>query len=167
MEITEYINRLDKNTEAAIALAKSCTPEQLNKKPEKGWSIAEVLEHICMTELSVCKRIGKPSEKTSEASTIYGNEKIEKILVGYRDRKVTAPDFLEPQGAITTVEEFEAVFTAQRNRLKEDLTSGKLIVDNKVHLHPRLGEMTMSDWLNFLIHHTQRHLEQVKDLLNE
>ncbi len=166
MEISEYINRLDKNTETAIALAKSCTPELLNQKPDTGWSIAQVLEHICMTELSVCKRISKPSEKSNETATIYGNEKMEKILVGYRDRKVAAPGFLEPKGDITSAEEFEKVFTAQRNRLKDDLSSGKLVIDNKVHLHPRLGEMTMSDWLNFLIHHTQRHLEQVKDLLN-
>jgi uncharacterized damage-inducible protein DinB len=165
MEISEYINRLDKNTETAIALAKSCTPEQLKQKPNEGWSIAQVLEHICMTELSICKRISKPSEKSNKTATIYGNEKMEKILVGYRDRKVAAPDFLEPKDDITTAEEFEKVFTAQRNRLKDDLISGKLVIDNKVYLHPRLGEMTMSDWLNFLIHHTQRHLEQVKDLL--
>lgn len=166
MEISEYINRLDKNTETVVSLAKSCTPDQLNKKPANDWSIAQVLEHICMTELSVCKRISKPSDKVNEAATIYGNQKMEKILVGYRDRKVLAPDFLEPKGKITTIEEFEKIFTAQRNRLKDDLSSGRLVIDNKVYLHPRLGEMTISDWLFFLIYHTQRHLEQIKDLLN-
>ena len=41
----------------------------------------------------------------------------------------------------------------------------QLVIDNRVHKHPSLGEMTVSDWLWFMIRHTERHLEQVKEVI--
>lgn len=76
-----------------------------------------------------------------------------------------APEALLPKGEVTDVDAFKKRFQEQRKELKEDIENGKLIIDNRTRKHPRLGEMTVSDWLYFLISHTERHVEQIGELV--
>lgn len=87
------------------------------------------------------------------------------MVVGFRTNRLVSPEILRPKGNIADVATFEKMFVEQRELIKQDLRSGKIIVDHRVHKHPFLGDFTISDWLNFLIYHTQRHLEQIKDIL--
>lgn len=167
MDITNYIKILDKSANDTLQLANSCPPSRLTVSVNEKWSVLQILEHIYMTEKLVCGLITKASDKTSETDELLGNDKIKKLVVEKRGQKVSAPESLKPKGDIKDVDGFEKVFLQQRNLLKQEILTGKLTIDNRIHKHPMLGEMTINDWLNFLIHHTQRHLEQIKDILAE
>lgn len=167
MEIASYILKLDANTTEALALIKRCNETQLRYKPEGKWNTLEIAEHICSTERLVIALLSKPSANLHGEENVIGNEKLERILVTMRARKVKAPDSLEPKGLLNTAEAFEEKFIAQRQVLKENLLNGKIIIDTRIHKHPIMGEMTITDWMYFIIHHTQRHLEQIKELMNE
>lgn len=165
MELTTYFQSLDDNTNDTLQLAKGCPPALLTDNINNKWSVLQILEHICMTEKLICVLVTKPSDKTSESNELIGNDKLQKLVVEKREQKVTAPESLYPKGEIKDLKGFEKIFLEQRNLLKQDIQTGKLTIDNRIHKHPMLGEMTINDWLNFLIHHTQRHLEQIKDIL--
>ena len=157
---------LDDNTQELLKIVMACSPEKLAYHKPNTWSILQILEHITIADTIVFFLLREPSEATSDSGEIYGNEKLKKIVVDFRTRKkVEAPVSLQPQGKFTEISAFEKTFLRGRNLLKHDLASGKIKVSNSTHKHPYLGEMTISDWLNFILHHTQRHMEQIKENL--
>lgn len=167
MDIKTYFEILDKNSAETLLLAKSCSGNELACSPNGKWGILQILEHICITDKIVYNIVSSPSNGKSASGEILGKEKIKSIFVEQRATKITAPNALEPKGNITNVETFEKVFLQHRNLMKKELEAGTLIIDNRTYVHPRLGELTVTDWLNMIIHHTERHLEQIKDLKTE
>jgi DinB superfamily len=166
MDINIFIERLDNTTNDTLQTVKLCSKEQLNHKQGDKWSILEILEHLYLTDNIIFTIISRPTIDISPSSEIVGNEKMKTILVDQRDQKLITPEMLKPVGKINNLAVFEQVFLSQRETLKNNISTGKLTIDNRVHKHPILNDMTIIDWLNFTIHHTQRHIEQIKDLLN-
>jgi uncharacterized damage-inducible protein DinB len=165
MENIVFFDLLDRTTADALALARGLTPEQLVWAQEGRWSALQILEHICLAETSIGRILTRQAEKMSAQDEIVGNEKMYRLVVEERGRKITAPERMVPTGTITTVAEFERTFTAQREALKADLQSGAKVVDNRIFVHPAFGEMTMADWMYFSIRHTERHLDQIRENL--
>ncbi len=165
MNTQHYFAALDENTNHVLQLTKSCTTVQLSQSENEKWTVLQILEHIYLTDKIVIAIINRPSEKLHTNEEFIGNEKLKRWLVEKQTTKVKAPEMLEPKGTWSDVASFEKAFLAQRNLLKQQIEKGEIVVDNRIHKHPMLGEMTISDWLYFLIHHTQRHLEQAKKII--
>jgi hypothetical protein len=165
MTMAIFIEQLDKNTNDTLEIAKSCSPSELTFKQDGKWSILEILEHIYMTDRIIHVIVSRPSNNLNHTQEIIGNEKIRKIMVDLRGDKIVSPERLKPKGDIHDVATFEKTFFQQRELLKQEIRAGKIVIDNRIHMHLFLGEMTISDWLNFIVHHTYRHLEQIKDIL--
>ena len=164
MDIPNYITLLDTNTTDTLELAKKCTAAQLNFKDGNRWSVMEVLEHIYIVDKMCFSIVSRPAaEKEAATNELYGSDKMKHIMIANRKRRVEAPEDTVPSGSIADVPAFEHLFLQQRDLLKQHLLSNKIIVDNKVHKHLMLGEMTIADWLYFMVHHTDRHLDQIKE----
>jgi len=165
MNIPGYFQTLDQNAAELFALLDTCIEKEINYSEENSWSILQNLEHILLTEKTVVKLLNHPLEKKSEKEELFGAEKLIKIIVKLRARQVKAPDFLQPKGEITSVEQFSKEFTLNRDHLKKGILSTEILIDNSVYPHPYLGEMTRRDWLHFIPAHTKRHVDQLADLL--
>jgi len=168
MDLNAYFAQLDEHTAATVNLARSLPADQLDVKPDGRWSLLEILEHIGLTERMVMTFLGRPSEQYSDKAENLGRDKLHRATVERRLAfKVEAPEWLRPRGQVTDIATFEQVFTSQRQQFRENLANGTIPVDNRVYKHPVLGDLTVSDWLHFLICHTQRHLDQIRDRLTE
>ncbi len=167
MDIKGYIVMLNRNTKELLELVKG-RDEAVTIKPSTGsWSVLQILEHLLLSENHVYKLIMEPSEKLADGSELKGVERLERLMVDMRGRKARAPSFLEPKGAVKTLEDFKSEFLRVRTRLEMALETGIVVVDERIHSHPLLGEMTVSDWLHFLISHARRHMEQIREILDE
>ena len=122
-----------------------------------------ILEHIYLADKSISLLLQKKSENLNAQEVILGNDKIERLVVNLRHRKVKSPDILLPKGRFKMLSEFKPAFTQQRENLKSSLQDGSIPIDNSILPHSYLGNMTKTDWLYFIIHHAQRHLEQIKE----
>ena len=166
MDIKDLISRLNDTTDDILQIAKTCSVEQLSFKEGESWSISEILEHLLITDRVVYEILSRPSSNMNPSAEIIGNEKMKKLMVDQRtQRRVVSPETFKPKGEMTDLNTFEKTFLVQRERLKNDLTTGKIVVDNRINRHPFLNEMTITDWLNFTVHHSQRHVDQIKDIL--
>ena len=163
MDIGEYIQELDRSTEHTLAAARAVSPDALTRHAHGSWSILGVLEHIHLTDRVVYTVASRPTDKRHSHETAIDENEI-RSTVGDRSRKLKAPPFLEPKGKFESVMAFEAAFVSQRELLKEGLRSGRIVVDNRMQSHPWLGEMTVADWLRFLVHHTGRHIRQIDEI---
>lgn len=161
----QLFEAIDRNTKQLIDLVNTLSPAQLRLKPEGKWSVLEQLEHIVLTDKIVGLLLMRPHSSVAETDTVIGQERLEKIIVTLRARKVAAPDLLQPTGSIQTAEQFTIQFTEQRNAFKEAVNNGKIVLDSRTFKHPYLGEMTVIDWYHFIPLHAHRHLEQIKEIL--
>lgn len=165
MNLEHYALRLQQNTSDVLNYAKSVRQELLVMRPAPDkWSPLEILEHVYLTDKLVVFILNKQQPKVAETPELIGDEKLQKVIVGLRQRKVKAPDLVHPKGVFGNLNDAENAFQRVRAELLSSLKSGKIVADNRVQNHPMLGEMTMTDWLNFIIHHSNRHLEQLKDI---
>jgi len=158
-----YINDLEQNTNKLLVTVKDYPIEKLTKKNGSGWSILEILEHIYITDKVIYSIVSKPSENESKTTEIVGRNKLETILVEQRNKKQQSPELLKPKGDFKNLTDFNSAFLTLRNTMKNGLSTGKIRFDNRIHNHFLLGEMTITDWLNFILFHTERHLKQIEE----
>lgn len=165
MDISSYITLLNRNTGELLNLVRNLDDKVLHHKSFNKWSVLEVLEHLVITEGYVLELLSRPGEKMAETPELHGGDRLHRLLVEMRERKVKAPDILEPTGEFEDLAAFSSKFLQIRTQLSQGLESGNIVVDQRIHRHPMLGEMTVSDWLHFLISHARRHMEQIRDVM--
>jgi uncharacterized damage-inducible protein DinB len=157
------------NAEMDLLLGQLDHPGLLSQKaPEsgnQGWTILEILEHILLTEYSIYSMLLSANGTISEQQEIFGKERMEKALIDKRDRKAIAPEYLHPKGVLQDSADFRQQFISLRSKLQQAVQSAALEPYNRVFTHPRLGNLTIIDWLYFLIRHTQRHILQIQDII--
>jgi hypothetical protein len=166
MNIAGYTQQLDANTKDLLDYTERCSAAHFLQKPAGDkWSIAEIGEHILLSERVIYMLLSRPSASKSEKPELVGNEKIAHILVSRRSVQVPSAPSLHPKGIYQDAAAFGTELVANRDKQKQELLSGRIDLNNGTHKHPVLGEMTPIDWLHFNLHHAQRHLEQMKDIL--
>lgn len=163
-ELKTYLEDLEKNTEEQLALIRSLSEKEKAFRPLNGWSILEVLEHILTTERVVLMMLSRPSANSGSSLSAVGDPYLQAFMKDRINRKFKAPEGLEPKGRLKDFDQFQSSFTEQRNKLRDQLTSGSLKVDERYFKHLILGEMSVSDWLFFIIRHNQRHIDQIVEI---
>lgn len=158
-----YIKNLEQSTNDLLTIVKDFSIEKLSAKNSTEWSILEILEHIYITDKIIYSIVSKDSDKIAKTKEIIGQHKLENILVVQREKKLQTPDLLSPKGNFHNLSDFISAFTILRNTIKNDLLTYSLKIDNRIHNHFLLGEMTIKDWLNFILFHTERHLSQINE----
>lgn len=165
MIVSDFIQRLDQNSTAIMQLTSNVPYSHLIWKQGGNWCIFEILEHLCISDAVITSVISSPSQNQHEYREIYGDDQLKRLLIDFRHQKISSPDEVLPKGTLSNVVVFENRFLAQREFLKRGLLSGSIKINNAIHRHPILGQMTISDWLFFLIRHSERHIEQIREIL--
>jgi hypothetical protein len=164
MDIKQYLKSLNASTLSTLELVKNYSPQQLLFKKEGECSVADILEHICISDERTIALLKTPSDIISPAAELYGDDKLKKIVVDYKGGpKITETEIKELTGSITDFSSFEKVFLMQRSSLHNSLQSGEIKISNRIYPHLYLKDMTVTDWLKYLVYHTTRHLNDVKD----
>lgn len=167
IDLNNYRLELGANLDRSLLLLAGLSAEELNWKEGEQWSLLQIAEHILLTEEMVMGILSDGSSELAEKLELFGNNKLKDLLVNLRNHKVKTQRNLEPQGSIRNVEEFQSAMRLSRDTLVSNLKSGEWMVSTETYTHPMLGEMTVSDWLYFLLHHAERHQWQMKDRLAE
>jgi len=166
MEIKGYISTLDKNTGDVLQLLKECSEEQFEHKDGEAWSILEILEHLLIIDRAVHRILLKRDRQQAETPELAGSEKIKRFM-SHREYKIASPEAAKPKGEIKNESQFVQAFLKQRGLLIDDLEKGNIVLDNGIVAHAVIGDMTKRDWLSFLVSHAERHLEQIKEVLEK
>lgn len=135
---------------------------------EDRWSVAQVLEHIILTEQSI---FGMTQEMMSNASNPERKAEVkatdEDLIMGIEDRshKFKTSAELEPTGKYSNAEEALADFEKQR---EEILNFIKETPEEEMRNHisdSPFGAIDGYQSLLFLAAHTARHTKQIEEVL--
>lgn len=163
IDITDYRSKLNANLQQFVQLLSPLSTEARRFKQDNEWNLLEILEHVWLTEQTVVQMITKGSGSFSDDLEIFGFDKLKKVLVDYRHRKVKAPQGMEPKGAEISLPDLLVKLHNGRNSLINDIQSARLWMSAEVHVNPMLGEMTVIDWLHFILLHSERHYLQMQE----
>lgn len=127
---------------------------------EGKWSIQQILEHLSVTERGVLMMgNGQTTETNRDPNMII--HQIRDFLGDQSDKR-TAPAPVRPPGEDKSMIKFLDLILETRHAFIEQGESKgwHQILDQ--FSHPISGAMTRLEWLYFHIYHTERHLHQIK-----
>lgn len=137
------------------------------KREGEKWSIAEIVEHLAMSEAGmsrICAKLIKKAETNGEPADgrIEVTDVFEERGVAIVKTKMQAPDFVEPTGK-PEVDESLGLIESSHNRLKV-LKPLFLEFDGNLHRfpHPFFGHLSAIEWLVLIGQHKIRHTSQIR-----
>ena len=164
MNLNTYLTDLNDNTQSVLKVVSEFSSDEMIFKNGADCSIADILEHICISDNRTFDLLRSETDEISPTDELYGDEKLKKIVVDYKGGpRITETEIKELKGIIVDFSSFEKEFLKNRIQLLNALKSGEIIISNKTHKHLYLGDMTVTDWLKYIIYHTTRHLNDVKE----
>jgi hypothetical protein len=167
IDLPKFHQTLIANVQELKAFLEPLSSGQLEFKRENEWNMLEIAEHILLTEKLVMSLLSQETTTRVEQPELFGTEKLKRFLVDFRHKKVKAPDSIVPKGILADPQQFVTELSQLRAQLVYDIQTGKLAITHATYKHPMLGEMTVTDWLYFIVHHSERHFHQMKDRLAE
>jgi hypothetical protein len=128
------------------------------------WSIAEVAEHIALSEETI---LGMIQTKMLAAPPPAGpGIPDDKLIAGITDRsqKATAPEMLKPVNKWQNKEALAKDFNAARDKTIAWLKSTKEDLRAHAAPHPAFGPLDVHQWILLLAGHSARHTAQIEEV---
>jgi hypothetical protein len=146
--------------------------EQASETREgEKWTIAQIVEHIAITNEGMSKVCGKLIKGSRDAGllssgSVFVSDDFIKSSVDALSVKVEAPERVQPAGD-SSIAESLARMDANRILLNEIRPLLEEFDGNTEKFpHPFFGEMTAVEWLVMIGSHEARHTRQIERLLN-
>lgn len=145
-------------------------PAQWAYRPDESrWSVAMIVEHLCLTEVSLLGRaksaLRHEPDPEWEQKTGGKFELIERVMPSRR-RRAQAPDGLLPRGERAlpdSLAEFKGLRAATLKFVGQ--VDQPLKSHTAEHPFPIFGTLNAHQWLIYIPWHTQRHVEQMRELI--
>lgn len=134
------------------------------------WSLAEIAEHITKAEQTLFQMATATATKnpldTEKKQRLSNRQKDEAIgrMVSQRNQKAQAPETLKPTGMYPSRQDLLSAFRARRDATIAYVLNTTDELRGHFAPHPALGDMDAYQWLLMLSAHTERHVNQMKEL---
>lgn len=164
-EEQKALTNLAQSREGVLAAVKGLSDAQWNFKPAPDrWSIAEIVEHIAVTEELVKGIFAQLPQAPAPAPGFDAAKVDAKILAMMPDRstKFQAPPPIQPTGRWTPADTLKHFVTANQE-LAEALHSTP-DADKHVVPHPVLGPLNGRQWVLTVAGHNERHTAQILEV---
>jgi hypothetical protein len=135
--------------------------------PER-WSVAEVAEHITVSESTlfglVQKQVMTSPASPEKREQVKGKDELVLEKVPDRSHKVQAPEFLRPTGRWATESELTESFEESRKATMNHIRTTDDDLRDHFFDHPFLGTLDGYQWLLLISAHSARHTAQIEEV---
>lgn len=132
------------------------------------WSVAEVAEHIAVSEENifnlVTNRIMKSPAAPEKKAAAKGKEKLLPGMLSDRSSKFQAPETLKPTNRWATQSELVKSFNASRDLTKAYVLNSQDDLRSHFAPHPVLKELDAYQWIFLIAGHSARHTAQINEV---
>jgi len=157
----KLLSDVDESTSNLLSAINDCKDENFNRTPgENSWSQAQVAEHILLLEIQVNQALRKAV--ATQRPVDLKVEPLKKGMASF-ERKYTAPDFILPTASHKIKIQLADALRKQRDILKHIIETTDL-TETPTYKHPQIGDMTRLEWIYFTISHSDRHVQQMKNI---
>ncbi len=132
------------------------------------WSVAEVAEHITVSESAIFSLVQKQVMTSPAApekrAQVKGKDEMILQRVPDRSHKAQAPEFLRPTGRWATEAELAKTFENSRAATTEYIRTTNDDLRDHFFDHPVFGTMDGYQWLLLISAHSARHTAQIEEV---
>lgn len=138
------------------------------KPASGGWSVAEVAEHLTMTEgevfAGIRQALAAPAtpEKKSETA---GKDEIIMTRLPDRSRKAQSPESIAPTGRWPSRDAVVAEFKTRRDQTIEFIEKTPADLRSHMFAHPNFKALDCYQWVLLLAAHSDRHIQQIREVM--
>lgn len=182
MNINQAINFIDKELSQTLRDYQSwftLEPDVLTFKPEFGWSIEQILEHVTLTNHFLLILIRKGKRKAIELSVKKDlNSILESYQINLQELDAIAnhksfnwirPEHMEPKGD-KELGQIRLLLDDQVNECRDtlkEMKDGEGILYKTTMTVNNLGKIDVYQYIYFLCQHAKRHIEQMQKVKDE
>jgi hypothetical protein len=160
---------LESSRKSFLEEVSGLTPDQWSARSSAElWSVMDVVEHIATVEIGVFdvlrKRLfEKPCPAEFKAQTV-GKDQL--IVDAMKDRSARrmAPDLVKPAGRWPTPQAAVNAFDQARTDMITLLVGETRNLRDYCAPHPSLKALDGYQWVLFVVTHTDRHREQIREI---
>ncbi len=135
--------------------------------PDK-WSVAEVAEHIAVSEETIFDLVTNQFMKSPAApekkEAAKGKEKLLPGMLTDRSSKFQAPEMLKPTNRWATQAELVKAFNASRDKTVAYVKTSPDDLRSHFGPHPVLKDLDAYQWLFLISGHSARHTAQINEV---
>ncbi len=132
------------------------------------WSVAEVSEHIAVSESSllafVQKQIMQSPADPAKRAEVAGKDEIILTKIPDRSHKAQAPEFLKPTNRWATQAELTKAFEDSRRATMDYVRTTNDDLRDHFGPHPVLGPLDAYQWILLISAHSERHTKQIEEV---
>lgn len=132
------------------------------------WSVAEVAEHITVSESTlfglVQQRIMQSPAAPEKREQVKGKDQVILERMPDRSHKAQAPEFLRPTGRWATEAELTKAFEDSRKTTMDYIRTTNDDLRDHFFDHPAFGTLDGYQWLLLIATHSARHTAQILEV---
>jgi uncharacterized damage-inducible protein DinB len=132
------------------------------------WSVAEVAEHIGVSESAIFglvqKQIMQSPVAPEKREQVKGKDQVILERMPDRSHKAQAPEFLRPTGRWATQADLTKAFEESRKTTMDYIRTTNDDLRDHFFDHPVFGTMDGYQWLLLISAHSARHTEQIEEV---
>jgi len=167
-ERASALKSLQATHDAFLQSISGLSEKQWTFKPAPDrWSVAEVSEHITVSESTlfglVQKTVAGPATPDKRSEVKVTDEQILQ-MVPDRSHKAQAPEFLQPTGRWATRDELTKTFEDARKATIDYVKTTPDDLRDHFEAHPKLGPMDAYQWILLISAHSERHTKQIEEV---
>lgn len=169
-ELVHYATDVREQLEAFIQTVPASL--QTHRTHPDGWTVAENVEHLCMIEDSIGRLISSMAKQLradnvheTNASSMLGS--LNQFGLAVTRSKLIAPAAYCPTGTLSTFDALAKLRTIRERMLEGVQKANGLDLTKATFRHPFLGPLDGYQWLLLVGQHEMRHLQQMKDTVQQ
>ncbi len=131
------------------------------------WSVAEVSEHIAVSESTIfgfVHQIMTSPADPSKRAEVAGKDELILTRVPDRTHKVQAPEILKPTNRFATREDNIKAFEDARSATIAYVRTTNDDLRDHFGPHPLLGPLDAYQWILLISAHSERHTKQIEEV---
>ena len=132
------------------------------------WSVAEVAEHIAVSESTLSQLVQKQIMQSPAApekrEQVKGKDQVILQRLPDRSHKAQAPEFLRPTGRWATQVDLTKAFEDSRKANMDYIRTTNDDLRDHFFDHPVFGALDGYQWLLLISGHSARHTEQIEEV---
>jgi hypothetical protein len=161
------LKRLDSVHQKLISEISPLEPHIYTKRPAEGeWSVAEIVQHLCLVEGRVTKELGAAISREPRRVGFF-RRLIPTSIVSMRLVRVKAPKAMNPLDSPARDQAIENFDRARSNLKALCAAHSEERFRNLVFTHPFLGEIDGVATVSFVGYHELRHYKQIREVLRK
>jgi hypothetical protein len=171
--LTEVVRYLDERRAGLESAASGLPYERWSERPAAdAWSVAQVFDHLHLSESSIAKLLAKRIARAKEAGV--GPERSEASVLQTLEffpvvdgPKRQAPEMVVPRADVRAPEVHDALRRSRADLYAALRQGDGLALGEVTATHPALGVINLYQWVLFVGQHEARHTRQVEEIVRQ